>query len=75
MASKVVMEDAFKRFTFDQDKVLTPEETVQRFKDKLKEVDLDVLEKTMRIDNRHKETDGEGGHPAAVRGECCHGVG
>jgi len=51
MASKVVMEDAFKRFTFDQDKVLTPEETVQRFKDKLKEVDLDVLEKTMRIDN------------------------
>jgi ribosomal protein S12 methylthiotransferase accessory factor len=51
MASKVVMEDAFKRFTFDQDKVLTPEETVQRFKDKLKEVDLDVLEKTVRIDN------------------------
>ena len=51
MASKVVMEDAFKRFTFDQDKVLTPEETVQRFKDKLKEVDLDVLEKTARIDN------------------------
>ncbi len=51
MASKVVMKDAFKRFTFDQDKVLTPEETVQRFKDKLKEVDLDVLEKTVRIDN------------------------
>ena len=51
MAGKVVMEDAFKRVTFDQDKVLTPEETVQRFKDKLKEVDLDVLEKTMRIDN------------------------
>ncbi len=49
--SKVVMEDAFKRFTFDQDKVLTPEETVQRFKDKLKEVDLDILEKTVRIDN------------------------
>jgi ribosomal protein S12 methylthiotransferase accessory factor len=49
--SKVVMEDAFKRFTFDQDKVLTPEETVQRFKDRLKEVDLDILEKTMRIDN------------------------
>jgi len=51
MMDKVVMEDAFKRFTFDQDKVLTPEETVRRFKDKLKEVDLDVLEKTMRIDN------------------------
>jgi ribosomal protein S12 methylthiotransferase accessory factor len=51
MTDKVVMEDAFKRFTFDQDKVLTPEETVRRFKDKLKEVNLDILEKTIRIDN------------------------
>ncbi|MEE9566034.1 MAG: YcaO-like family protein, partial [Desulfobacteria bacterium] len=51
MTHKVVMEDAFKRFTFDQDKVLTPEETVRRFKDKLKEVNLNILEKTIRIDN------------------------
>lgn len=49
--SKVVLRDAFKRFTYDQDKVLTPEETVRRFKEKLKEVDLDILEKTVRIDN------------------------
>jgi ribosomal protein S12 methylthiotransferase accessory factor len=49
--SKVVLKDAFKRFTYDQDKVLTPEETVQRFKDKLKQVDLDILERTVRIDN------------------------
>jgi ribosomal protein S12 methylthiotransferase accessory factor len=51
MASKVILKDAFKRFTLDQDKVLTPQETVQRFKEKLKEMNLDVLEKTMRIDN------------------------
>jgi len=31
--------------------VLRPEETVRRFKEKLKEVDLDILEETVRIDN------------------------
>jgi len=51
MAGKVVLKDAFKRFTLDQDKVLPPEETVRRFKKKLKEVNLDILERTMRIDN------------------------
>jgi len=51
MANKVVLSDAFKRFTLDQDKVLTPEETVRRFKEKLKEVNLDILERTMRIDD------------------------
>lgn len=48
---KVVMKDAFKGYTLDQDKICTPEETVQRFKEKLKKVDLDILEKTMRIDS------------------------
>jgi ribosomal protein S12 methylthiotransferase accessory factor len=51
MASKVVLTDAFKRYTLDQDKVLTPEETVRRFKERLKEVNLDILKRTMRIDN------------------------
>jgi len=51
MANKVVLSDAFKRFTLDQDKVLTPEETVRRFKERLKEVNLDILERTMRIDD------------------------
>ena len=51
MAGKVTMGDAFKRFTLDQDKILAPDETVRRFKEKLKAVDLDVLEKTVRIDN------------------------
>lgn len=51
MAGKVILQDAFKRFTLDQDKVLPPEETVRRFKEKLKKVNLDILEKTMRIDS------------------------
>ena len=51
MAHKVVLKDAFKRYTHDQDKILTPEETVRRFKEKLKDVDLDILEQTIRIDN------------------------
>jgi ribosomal protein S12 methylthiotransferase accessory factor len=50
MAGKVIMQDAFKRFTLDQDKILAPEETVLAFKEKLKAIDLDVLEKTVRID-------------------------
>jgi ribosomal protein S12 methylthiotransferase accessory factor len=45
------MHEAFKRFTLDQDKVLAPEETVRRFREKLKAVDLDILAKTIRIDN------------------------
>ena len=51
MTHKIVLKDAFKGYTLDQDKICTPEETVQLFKEKLKEVDLDILEKTMRIDN------------------------
>jgi len=50
MARRVIMADAFKGFTLDQDKVLTPEETVRRFREKLKAVDLDILDKTIRID-------------------------
>jgi ribosomal protein S12 methylthiotransferase accessory factor len=51
MKGKVVLKDAFKRFTLDQDKVLAPEETVRRFKEKLKKINLDILESTVRIDN------------------------
>ena len=50
MTSKIILKDAFKRFTLDQDKILPPEETIIRFKKKLKKVDLDILEYTVRID-------------------------
>ncbi len=45
------LEDAFKTFTADQDKIVSPDETVRRFGEKLKKVDLDILESTVRIDN------------------------
>lgn len=51
MAVNIILKDAFKRSTLDQDKVLTPEETVRRFKERLKEVNLDLLKGTVRIDN------------------------
>jgi len=51
MNNKVILNDAFKRFTLDQDKILPPEETVKLFKDKLNKTDLDILKDTVRIDN------------------------
>ena len=51
MTHKILLKDAFKRYTQDQDKILPPEETVKQFKEKLKEIDLDLLEKAVRIDN------------------------
>ena len=47
----VELNDAYKTFTSDQDKILPPEETVKRFKDKLKTIDLDILKSAIRIDN------------------------
>ena len=51
MSHKIKLKDAYKGYTLDQDKILSPEETVRRFREKLKKVDLDILERTVRIDN------------------------
>ena len=51
MSYRITLEDAFKKDTLDQDKTLSPVETVERFRKKLKSVDLDILDKTERIDN------------------------
>jgi ribosomal protein S12 methylthiotransferase accessory factor len=51
MTYPIVLQDAFKRFTLDQDKVLPPGETVRRFRRKLENLDLDILKETRRIDN------------------------
>jgi len=51
MGYTVKLNNAYKSFTIDQDKVLHPEETVKRFKDKLKTIDLDILKSAVRIDN------------------------
>jgi len=51
MNNKIILTDAFKYNNIDQDKILPPEETVKRFKEKLKKINLDILEDTIRIDN------------------------
>lgn len=43
--------DCYKHYTIDQDKVCTPDETVRRFKERLKQVKLDILHDVKRIDN------------------------
>lgn len=51
MKKNIELKDAFKQYTIDQDKILPPEETVKRFKEKLNKCNLDILEQTIRIDN------------------------
>jgi len=51
MNHTVKLNDTYKSYTKDQDKILHPEETVKRFKDKLKTIDLDILKSAIRIDS------------------------
>ena len=51
MKFQVKLNDAYKTYTFDQDKILSPQDTVRRFKEKLEKVKLDILKRTVRIDN------------------------
>ncbi len=51
MQKKIIsLQDCLKHYTYDQDKVCSPEETVTRFKERLKEAKLDVLKEVKRID-------------------------
>ena len=52
MESKPIrLQDCYKTYTYDQDKVFTPVETIRRFKERLAEVDLEILKEVRRIDN------------------------
>ncbi len=51
MKKTIVLKDAFKKYTLDQDKIVSPRETIQQVKRKLKTIDLDILSHTARIDN------------------------
>ncbi len=51
MSYTIKLKDAFKGYTYDQDKIVSPEETIARFKEKTKRVNLDILSRTRRIDN------------------------
>lgn len=48
---QITLQDCFKTYTYDQDKAMSPEETVSKFQDRLKEVKLDILKEIRRIDN------------------------
>ncbi len=45
------LQDCMKTYTTDQDKVITPEETIAVFNEKLKNLNLDILKVVKRIDN------------------------
>lgn len=51
MNNRITLKDAFKSFTLDQDKTLSPAETVRKIRKRLAEINLDILESTERIDN------------------------
>jgi len=51
MNTPIILKDAFKTHTLDQDKIISPEETVKRFRKKTQTLDLNILNKTERIDN------------------------
>ena len=48
---KITLQDAYKTSTYDQDKIMSPEETVATFKSRLQGAKLDILDHTERIDN------------------------
>ena len=50
MSHRIILSDAYKGYTLDQDKIVSPEKTIQRFREKLKQIDMDILEQTIRID-------------------------
>jgi ribosomal protein S12 methylthiotransferase accessory factor len=51
MMYKIELKDAVKGYTYDQDKIISPEKTVAQFKQKAASAGLDILSRTRRIDN------------------------
>ena len=50
MHSGIELNDCFKSYTYDQEKANFPRETIERVRARLKEIDLDILKETVRID-------------------------
>ena len=51
MSVKITLQDAYKTSTDDQDKIMSPEETIATYRDRLQSAQLDILDHTERIDN------------------------
>ncbi|MEW6267439.1 MAG: YcaO-like family protein [Thermodesulfobacteriota bacterium] len=50
MSNRIVLEDCYKTYTLDQDKAVSPQETVKSVRDKLARLGLDILRYTERLD-------------------------
>ena len=50
MKSNIEIQDSYKSFRHDQDKVRNPEETVRWARERLEKINLNILGKTLRID-------------------------
>jgi ribosomal protein S12 methylthiotransferase accessory factor len=48
---ELILEDAFKTYTRDLDKIIPPQETLRRFRERLAATRLDLLKETVRIDS------------------------
>ena len=51
MLQPLTLDDAFKGYTHDLDKLLPPAETIARVRRRLAQVKLDILQETLRIDS------------------------
>jgi len=51
MDGTVILQDCFKQYAYDLDKVCDPEETVARVRHRFRQLDLDLLKNTLRIDS------------------------
>ena len=51
MMPTLQLTDAFKGYTYDQDKLMTPEETVRKVRERLAALKLSILAETRRIDS------------------------
>lgn len=51
LKKSIQLQDCLKTYTTDQDKAISPKETVAKFKEKLKHLNLDILKEVKRIDN------------------------
>ncbi len=47
----LILKDVYKGYTFDLDKAVSPKETIKRFKERVKKAGLDILDRTIRVDN------------------------
>ncbi len=50
MISNIEIKDSFKKYSHDQDKTRTPDQTISWVRERLSRLDMDVLAKTVRID-------------------------